>query len=129
MNDYKELLGRLHNDFQKIYNCCFNCLQLTPGAVICEVGKGNIAMMLRELSDASDAIEQLVRERDAAVEAAENIHSDFAGFACAGIDNLAPYCGNRCPECIDESGWCKDVTKFCKGFISAEYTEWRGVQE
>lgn len=84
---------------------------------------------------AADAIEQLVKERDAAIAAAENIHSDFVDFACTGISNLAPYCGNRCAECVDEAGWCKEVTKFCNGFISVEYTdwranvEWRGVSE
>lgn len=112
MNDYKELIDVLK--IKSEYN--------RDGSFWNESVSDSI-------DAAIEAIEQLVRERDAAVAVAENIYSDFLDFACTEIDNLAPYCGNRCPERIDESVWCKDVTKFCKGFSSVEYTEWRGVQE
>lgn len=79
-------------------------------------------------TEIADALEKLVKERDAAVAAAENIHSDFVDYACSGRNNIAPYCGNRCADCTDVFGLCKPQSRFCNGFISEEYTEWRGAE-
>lgn len=34
--------------------------------------------------------------------------------------NLAPYCLNRCEECVDFRGWCKQDSDKCHGFNPAE---------
>ena len=39
---------------------------------------------------------------------------DFVDYACSGVPNLAPYCLNRKPDCVDERGWC--VQAMCHGF-------------
>ena len=107
MSDYKELLNKAR---------LYRKLEHSP-------------IVLSVYDAMCDVIEQLVRERDAAVEAAENIHSDFVDYVCSGRNNIAPYCGNRCADCTDVFGLCKPQSKFCNGFISKEYTEWRGAQD
>lgn len=43
------------------------------------------------------------------------LRDDFISFACSGVNNLAPYCKNRCAECLDGRGWCR-YGKNCEGF-------------
>ena len=42
------------------------------------------------------------------------LREDFIDFVCSGIHNPAPYCKNRCSECVDSSGWC--TYRRCTGF-------------
>ena len=35
-------------------------------------------------------------------------------FVCSGVHNPAPYCKNRCDECVDDRGWC--TYRRCNGF-------------
>lgn len=49
------------------------------------------------------------------VEKYNELREDFIDFACSGVNNLAPYCKNRCVECVDERGWCRYGSS-CKGF-------------
>lgn len=72
---------------------------------------------------------KLQAERDAAVAEVEELNDDFVECVCSGYGNLSPYCGNRCAECVDKRGWCKEVTKYCRGFIPMSYKDWRGVQK
>ena len=40
----------------------------------------------------------------------------FIDYVCSGIPNVAPYCCNRCRECVDGRGWCKEDPATCRGF-------------
>lgn len=48
------------------------------------------------------------------VEKYNELREAFVDFVCSGIHNPAPYCKNRCEECIDAYGWCK--ANACTGF-------------
>ena len=48
------------------------------------------------------------------VEQYNDLLENFIDFACSGVPNLSPYCMNRCVECVDGRGWCKQNE--CKGF-------------
>lgn len=50
------------------------------------------------------------------IEQYNDLRDAFIDFVCSGIPNPAPYCGNRCPECVDGRGWCKEDPGTCKGF-------------
>lgn len=88
MNDYKELIELLRDD-----EFC---------------GK------LDYIDDAADAIEQLVKERDAAVKDMNTLCSTFADI---------------CSFCKNDSRNDGDVCVKCKGTDWLEFWEWRGVQE
>ena len=45
-----------------------------------------------------------------------DLREAFVDYVCSGIPNPAPYCGNRCKECVDGRGWCKEDPASCKGF-------------
>ena len=51
----------------------------------------------------------------------------FIDYVCAGSNNLADYCLNRCPECVDKRGWCITLSDHCKGFNPAEVIPWEEV--
>ena len=40
----------------------------------------------------------------------------FIDYVCSGVSNPAPYCKNRCAECVNEYGWCRDKGENCAGF-------------
>ena len=40
----------------------------------------------------------------------------FIDHVCSGIPNVAPFCCNRCRECVDGRGWCKEDPATCRGF-------------
>ena len=44
----------------------------------------------------------------------EELREDFVDFVCSGTNNPAPYCKNRCDECVDGRGWC--TYQRCRGF-------------
>lgn len=89
MNDYKELIELLANPTD---------------------GRDNADVMIA----AADAIEQLVRERDAAVKDMNTLCSTFADI---------------CSFCKNDSRNDGDVCVKCKGTDWLEFWEWRGVQE
>lgn len=49
------------------------------------------------------------------VEKYNDLREKFVDYACSGTNNLAPYCENRCAECVDGRGWCR-YGRSCKGF-------------
>ena len=48
----------------------------------------------------------------------EVLKENFVDYVCSGTNNLAPYCINRCDECVDARGWCivSGENCKCKGF-------------
>lgn len=40
----------------------------------------------------------------------------FIDYVCSGVSNPAPYCKNRCAECLDRYGWCRNGGESCAGF-------------
>ena len=48
------------------------------------------------------------------------LRENFIDYVCSGTANLAPYCLNRCKECVDKRGWCKQDSDKCHGFNPAE---------
>ena len=44
----------------------------------------------------------------------EDLRESFVDFVCSGTNNPAPYCKNRCDECVDSRGWC--TYRRCNGF-------------
>lgn len=57
---------------------------------------------------------RVTAERDGAVEKYEAEKEDFLDYALSGIQNAAPFCMNRHPDCVDKRGWCIPVK--CHGF-------------
>ena len=47
------------------------------------------------------------------VEKYHELLENFIDYACSGVPNLSPYCVNRCVECGDKRGWCKQNE--CRG--------------
>ena len=50
----------------------------------------------------------------------DDLRENFIDYVCSGTNNLAPYCLNRCEECVDCHGWCKQDSDKCHGFNPAE---------
>ena len=48
------------------------------------------------------------------VEQYNDLREAFVDYVCSGVPNPAPYCKNRCHDCIDSRGWC--VKERCTGF-------------
>lgn len=44
----------------------------------------------------------------------EELREAFVDYVCSGVRNQAPYCKNRCDECVDNRGWC--TYQKCRGF-------------
>ena len=44
----------------------------------------------------------------------EELREAFVDYVCSGVINQAPYCKNRCDECVDNRGWC--TYQKCRGF-------------
>lgn len=60
-------------------------------------------------------------ERAPAVDAVQKekydeLRESFVDYVCSGITNPAPYCKNRCTECLDSYGWCRNDGENCAGF-------------
>jgi hypothetical protein len=63
-----------------------------------------------------DAVE--VNKYEALVVMYNDLRENFVDYVCSGIRNEAPYCLNKCEECVDKRGWCK--LEKCQGFNPAE---------
>lgn len=46
----------------------------------------------------------------------------FVDYVCSGIPNLAPYCKNKTPGCVDGREWCL-YNQSCRGFTPVEREE------
>ena len=46
----------------------------------------------------------------------DELRESFIDYVCSGITNPAPYCKNRCAECVNKYGWCRDKGENCAGF-------------
>lgn len=49
------------------------------------------------------------------------LRENFVDYVCSGTSNLAPYCINKCKECVDGRGWCKPNSEKCTGFNPAYF--------
>lgn len=59
------------------------------------------------------------KKYEALVEKYHELRENFIDYYCSGIPNVAPYCLNRCEECVDGYGWCNQSDK-CQGFNPTE---------
>ena len=50
------------------------------------------------------------------VEKYSDLREAFIDYVCSGTSNPAPYCKNRCVECVDRRGWCISQSNKCRGF-------------
>ena len=60
------------------------------------------------------------KQYEALREMYHELRENFIDYVCSGTHNLAPYCLNRCEECVDCRGWCKQDSDKCHGFNPAE---------
>ena len=65
-----------------------------------------------------DAVE--VEKYQELVERYHELRENFIDYYCSGIPNVAPYCLNKCEECVTVHGWCNFNSDKCKGFNPAE---------
>lgn len=65
-----------------------------------------------------DAVE--AKKYEALVEMYHDLRENFIDYYCSGTPNVAPYCLNRCEECLTPHGWCKALSDKCRGFNPAE---------
>lgn len=56
------------------------------------------------------------KRADQAERIASELCDDFINYVITGVPNPAPYCANRCPECVDGRGWCNGDNFVCRGF-------------
>lgn len=73
----------------------------------------------RVLDNAPTAEALTVDQYKALLERYNELRENFVDYVCSGVPNVAPYCLNKCEECVDARGWCKQIDK-CKGFNPAE---------
>ena len=78
------------------------------------------SIFVEELRNAPtvDAVE--VEKYMALREMYHELRENFIDYVCSGTCNPAPYCLNRCVECVDKRGWCEQGSDKCRGFNSAE---------
>jgi hypothetical protein len=83
-----------------------------------KTGKRNEFLGSLSLADVPtvDAVE--VNKYEALVGMYHDLRENFVDYVCSGIRNEAPYCLNKCEECVDKRGWCK--LEKCQGFNPAE---------
>lgn len=65
-----------------------------------------------------DAVE--AKKYEALVEMYHDLRENFIDYYCSGTQNVAPYCLNRCEECLTPHGWCNALSDKCRGFNPAE---------
>ena len=67
--------------------------------------------------------EELVCKYEELVGMYHELRENFVDYVCSGIRNEAPYCLNKCEDCVDQRGWCK--FEKCQGFNPAEVILYR----
>ena len=95
---------------------CKDCI-LEPKRILCiSYFMGDDEITGEELTDIEKRCKSFKNKADfVEVEKYNELRENFVDFACSGVNNLAPYCENRCVECVDEQGWCRYGSS-CKGF-------------
>ena len=78
----------------------------------------NCAIEIIQNAPTVDAVE--VEKYKALVEMYHDLRENFVDYYCSGEQNVAPYCLNKCKECVDKWGYCKQYSDHCKGFNPAE---------
>lgn len=78
----------------------------------------HIAVSLLEQLPKVEAVE--AEKYKALVEMYHDLRENFIDYYCSGEQNVAPYCLNKCEECVDKWGYCKQYSDHCKGFNPAE---------
>lgn len=66
--------------------------------------------------ECAKAITELIARAEEAENIASDLCDDFIDYVTSGVPNPAPYCANRCPECVDGRGWCNGDNLVCRGF-------------
>ena len=61
-----------------------------------------------------EALEELLKENIDFKEQYNELRENFVDLVCSGTNNPAPYCKNRCNECVDWYGYC--TYNRCNGF-------------
>lgn len=67
----------------------------------------------------ADAMPSVVKY-ERLLEMYHDLRDNFVDYYCSGTQNVAPYCLNKCEECVDKWGYCKQYSDHCKGFNPAE---------
>ena len=93
-----------------------NALKLEAWPERC-TGEGIVYVEDIDNAPTVDAVE--VEKYNALIEMYHNLRENFVDYVCSGTLNVAPYCLNKCNECVDGYGWCKHNDK-CQGFNPAE---------
>ena len=65
-------------------------------------------------------LEKVVQITTSLLQVIDDLKDDFVDYVCSGVNNPAPYCGNRNDECCDRLGWCMN-NEACKGFKPKAY--------
>lgn len=60
------------------------------------------------------------KQYQALLEQYHELRENFVDYVCSGTCNAAPYCINRCKDCVDSRGWCNQGSDECHGFNPAE---------
>lgn len=78
-------------------------------------------MAVNRVLDAAPTVDAIpVEQYEALIEKYHELRENFIEYHCSGIPNVAPYCLNKCEDCVDGHGWCKFYSSKCKGFNPAE---------
>lgn len=67
---------------------------------------------------AADAIP--MKQYETLIDMYHELRENFIDYVCSGTCNVAPYCLNRCKDCVDSRGWCNQGSDECHGFNPAE---------
>ena len=102
VSDAEKSLRALRKGFRRVEEKC------AVGACILEIK--NVPTI-----DAVDA-----KRYEALIEMYHDLRENFIDYVCSGIPNVAPYCLNKCEDCVTAHGWCKFASDKCRGFNPAE---------
>lgn len=79
-----------------------------------------IANRLSEIALSVDPVAVPVSVHSDLLARYHDLRENFMDYVCSGSVNVAPYCLNRRPECVDCYGFCKADCEYCHGFNPAE---------
>lgn len=74
------------------------------------------AAVLRANPSVAYCIDQVKAVDAVSLERYNDLREAFVDYVCSGVQNPAPYCRNRCAECVDRRGWCISQSDKCRGF-------------
>lgn len=96
---------------------------MTNGWHLVKTGESNVFLASMSLADVPTVDAVPVEKYEALVGMYHDLRENFVDYVCSGIRNEAPYCLNKCEECVDKRGWCK--LERCQGFNPAEVILYR----